>query len=617
MSKMDSFRDRGLDRLQITVGILNILTIGVAWTDYALWRSSPAILGNISGILITSMFIVDSVMTGICAICFSEKGGWNILAKCVMNFMLILSVATLIFMFLSATGQMWCFYAIMGYLFLQALLWCALSAPFRERIISRMSERGKAVLKNLIHTAEQSDSQLFFRILRRIIIIIAKIIMIALFLIAVLLAHALLTGGDNVTGQITGAAASMAAGHIILMLPILFIFLLELFPNLRKRTNVAFLIVPILILPGIFSLPILTRSLMIQRANEQFLEQFGSGWDEMPDNTQGPTLKERHIASQFYWGYSWDRAVSEDQILYNLMENQKYKQGDGFSLYYDARYPKSGYRGLDSIGKNSTVIMLHGGGWNSGDKGEAGHIQNHLAGQGYVVFDVQYRLLDSQYMNSTAEYGIANLFQPAQPREYQEVYGPYSILDMMEDIGDFTHYLASLSPEERFFADLNSTVMIGVSAGGYLAALTSYGYNNTFFNGYFNSSLRIKATALYNPPNDAQYFFYDRHPMYYPYLVNCSPTSCPALYYNLTPSNFIGPDSPPTILFHGLIDKMVPPINSRTLYDSLKAQSRPTILINSRFGGHGFDFAPYNSPTVMYYLERFLNQIIAENNANQ
>lgn len=253
------------------------------------------------------------------------------------------------------------------------------------------------------------------------------------------------------------------------------------------------------------------------------------------------------------------------------------------------------------------VIVIHGGGWNGGDKsGDGQQIADHLASMGFVLFDIQYRLVDSSLLDTKTEFGIENMWGTPTPTTYTNLYGNYSITDMVRDIGEFTRYLGELPAEERHYADLDSVIILGTSAGGYLEGITAFGYSHPFLAGNFSAALTIKAVALINPPCDAEYFFYEGHPMYYPLLIPGTPDELPAMYHYLTPSNLIDENSPPTILFHGTIDKMVPPENSQMMYTQLQAYKRPSVYVKGPFGGHGFDFGAHFAPINMYYLERFL-----------
>src|SRR5437763_3896692 len=59
---------------------------------------------------------------------------------------------------------------------------------------------------------------------------------------------------------------------------------------------------------------------------------------------------------------------------------------DGTALALDV------YRPPAAEGPVSAIIVIHGGGWSTGDKGETPLASERLAAAGYAVFDVQYRL---------------------------------------------------------------------------------------------------------------------------------------------------------------------------------------------------------------------------------
>jgi acetyl esterase/lipase/uncharacterized membrane protein len=502
-------------------------------------------------------------------------------------------------MFLSATGNIFGTFYIEGY-FIVSFMYHILIKVFLFRY-----------KENRIEDKVFSEKRLAF-IIKKLILGIIVFVFIILYIAGYIMIHAQITGGGRITGQITGAGAGLAAGFILLLIiEVTFISLKYLSRRPHKRLFYFILITGIVF--GItFSLPVIYRPIMIDEADRQFQDVFGSTWNDLPQTIKNNFLPTQFIESQFYFGFGWDRFGYDPEERYGIQKNICYANYGDYQLYYDVIYPAEGRAGPDSIGKNTTIIVLHSGGWNDGDKGvDAQQIQRYLAGQGYISFDIQYRLLNASYMNRQAEFGINFGFPPNPPvAPYRNLFGNYSIKDQISDIGDFTYYLAGLSDIERYNANLSSVVIMGVSAGGHLGAIVTYGYNDPWFAGNFSNSLTIKVAVLYNPPNDAEYFFYSGHPMYFPCLINGTPDQVPDLYYHYTPSNLVSIGSPPTILFQGTIDKMVPPSNTQTIYDTLISNGCEAIRIKGYFGGHGFDFGPNFAPITMYYLERFLYNVL-------
>lgn len=120
-------------------------------------------------------------------------------------------------------------------------------------------------------------------------------------------------------------------------------------------------------------------------------------------------------------------------IIYNSPNNRL--------LYLDAYL-------LKSTSKLPAVILLHGGGWTSGDKSMLKPLSQAIAKKGYNCFSIEYRLSDK------AQY-------------------PASINDVLEAI-DFIKENAS-----TFNIDTLKTAILGCSSGGQMASLIGTKYTNS------------------------------------------------------------------------------------------------------------------------------------------
>jgi acetyl esterase/lipase len=602
--------------------LINLVTLPIAILDYYSWRASPIFLSHLTGILITLAFLYNSIYLGIICPRFNTTTKEGIRFSNYGNFLVLCGVGTAVGFYFLAIGFPWGFFMFLTYFFLTFCLQVVLIIFGFNIHRNKIEETGDflfidpkltqpvTIISNLsLPDFLQKICLLgikFFNLLLALLIII-------MYILSGILTHAQITGGDPILGQVTGASAGLTTGFLILALVAITVFTIQYFALNRYPRLVKLLVILGIIMGGVFLLPVVNRPTMIKDADAQFEDTFGTGWANFPTSITSYTLSTPFVGSQFYYGYSWDRLSTPENYYYLNSSNHLFANYSDYQLYYDVKYPKPGYAGPTSIGKNTTIILLHSGGWNGGDKGmDAVQPTIHLASQGYVVFDVQYRLINSSLLDTKAEFGIEGLFQGTKPTQYRNVEGNYSIKDMIHDVGEFTFHLANLSERERFGARLDSVIFMGVSAGGYLASLTTYGYQHPWFAGNFSTALTIKGLILYNAPNDAEFFFYSGHPMYYPYLIRGSPTEIPEVYYYSTPSNFINASSVPTLLFHGTIDKMVPPVNSEQVYTKLREKGVTSIWIKGPFGGHGFDFGPYFSPVATYYVERFLFQILQE-----
>ena len=120
-----------------------------------------------------------------------------------------------------------------------------------------------------------------------------------------------------------------------------------------------------------------------------------------------------------------------------LVDEHVYDVIEGETLTLDL------YRPAFAGGSVPVVVVVHGGGWTSGDKRDLPDLNEYLASRGYVVASVQYRLAPQWPF-------------PAQQRDVS------AAINYVKNLAD-TH---SLDPERL--------ALIGRSSGGQIALLTSY-----------------------------------------------------------------------------------------------------------------------------------------------
>jgi len=113
-------------------------------------------------------------------------------------------------------------------------------------------------------------------------------------------------------------------------------------------------------------------------------------------------------------------------------ENIPYKALSNRSLHLDAF--------INSSPNNPAVILIHGGGWKSGDKSHMKPMAQHIASKGYSCFAIEYRLSDE------AKY-------------------PEGIYDIKQAI----QYIKTNAI--RFHVDTTKVAILGSSSGGQMASL--------------------------------------------------------------------------------------------------------------------------------------------------
>lgn len=186
----------------------------------------------------------------------------------------------------------------------------------------------------------------------------------------------------------------------------------------------------------------------------------------------------------------------------------------------------------------SLVVVIHGGGWATGDKAELNWLLNGLKARGFAVANINYRLT----LNTTDNYKM-----------------------QLDDVDSAINYTLRKSAIHTFNGQ--KLYIAGHSAGGHLSL--SYAYTR-------NSSGRIKAAGSLAGPTDLHNMAYYNFNIYNlilePYLgLPLFPASAEATarYKNCSPFYQAAAAVPATIFFHGELDVVVAPDQSSMLNTKL------------------------------------------------
>jgi len=400
-----------------------------------------------------------------------------------------------------------------------------------------------------------------------------------------------------------GSGLMLSAGSFYVLLGLFPLWLIpkRIYDKQKEKIRYWILNIAGIILILLFLFPLVSMPWTFSNANAQFQEEFGNNW--RTENGEG---NENLIESPFKLStpfFGEENQLAEG-IDYDLKTNIIYKNETEYQLYYNIYYPTPSAN-EEGFGYNKTIIFVHGGGWVGGTKNNSPHLLKYFAAQGYVVFAIDYRLTDINLLDAEAEIGFDIPDMESSDLEYLN--GPYRIPDMMKDIGDFTHHLASLSDEERMYADINDVIFLGQSAGAYLSALVGFGYNHPRFMGNFSQSLNITNLILYYPPIFADHFFYGHKAFHNEFqMIPGTPETNPDDYHYLTPTNLIDENDPPALLLHGTFDDLVPIENSDAVKMEMNNIGLSCIQIKIPFIGHGFTNNPQYHSLELFYLERWL-----------
>jgi acetyl esterase/lipase len=260
----------------------------------------------------------------------------------------------------------------------------------------------------------------------------------------------------------------------------------------------------------------------------------------------------------------------------------------GVTAYRDVPYVSSGHprQQLDLYLPKSgsalpLIVMIHGGGWQGGDKAEM-PVRPALA-DGFAVASINYRL------SQDAKF-------PAQ----------------IEDCKAALRWLRRNAA--RFNIDPDRVGVWGTSAGGHLAALLgTTGATRIFDVGEnLDESSAVQAVADWFGPTDFLQMDAHRLPQGMVHDAPRSPESSliggpiqqnRQAVQRANPIAYITPQAPPFLIAHGDADPLVPHHQSELLEAALRGAGIPVRLYTVKGGGHGFRDARADELRRQFFVE--------------
>ncbi|WP_234824284.1 alpha/beta hydrolase [Bremerella cremea] len=215
-----------------------------------------------------------------------------------------------------------------------------------------------------------------------------------------------------------------------------------------------------------------------------------------------------------------------------------YKEVDGRPLKLYITKPDD-WQKSDS---RPAIVFFHGGGWVGGAPGQFTEHSKHLAKQGMVTVQVEYRLLDRKNND------------------------PPTIC--IEDALDAMRWVRSHA--EELGIDPNRIATAGGSAGGHLAA-----YLGTVDVRQAGVSTKPNAMVLFNP-------VYDNGP------DGWGTQRVKDRYQEFSPAHNISADDPPHLVFLGSQDKLIPVATAENFQQQMQDAGVRSELRIYQGQGHGF-----------------------------
>jgi acetyl esterase/lipase len=278
-----------------------------------------------------------------------------------------------------------------------------------------------------------------------------------------------------------------------------------------------------------------------------------------------PPLQALHVARARHVSLDWKRYLLAGADLKRPRPDQTlvFANIEGHPLSLDV------YRPPASRGPVPAVIVIHGGGWTDGDKGEVPTQTERLAAQGYAIFDVQYRL--------------------APPASWQRAVG---------DIKCAIGWVKQHGREAGVEIDPARVTLLGRSAGGHLALMAAYTDGDPDFPPSCPSGdTRVESVIAFYAPTDMGWAYqHPTNPRVYTSserlraLLGGSPVAAEEAYAKSTVANHITARVPRTLLLHGNQDQFVSPAHPQFVAPRLRAVGVSCDLVIIPYGQHGFDY---------------------------
>ncbi len=229
-----------------------------------------------------------------------------------------------------------------------------------------------------------------------------------------------------------------------------------------------------------------------------------------------------------------------------IQEGLTYHQHDGTQLKGDL------YR-VESSCQQPGVILIHGGGWTKGNRGQMKSIGRKLAKQGFVAFSVSYRLAPNH---------------------------PFPAA--LHDVKHAVRWLRANA--DSYGVNEHQIATFGYSAGAHLAVLAALTGPADGLEGDSSTnaaSSQVQAAVGGGTPTDLTLFSENASTNA---LLGGPKDEYPDLYRLASPVHYVSPEDPPVFLYHGKSDAVVRFKHAEVLTHELKQAGVPVSLFPGRFG---------------------------------
>ncbi len=249
----------------------------------------------------------------------------------------------------------------------------------------------------------------------------------------------------------------------------------------------------------------------------------------------------------------------------DVRRDVQYGTANGKRLLLDAYVPASG------PDRRRAVVMIHGGGWRTGDKASWAEEANRFAARGWVAFSINYRLDEPS----------------AFPAE-------------VDDVQAAVRWVRTNAGEYR--VDPERIAALGESAGGHLTAMLA-----TLGAGALDAGGRIRVGAAWSPPTDLAELARLRGDQWSSPLLGCTPATCPDRLAQASPVTHVDRTDAPLYLVNST-DELVPLSQAQAMAARLKAAGVDHQLDVYPGARHALDFRQDAWAPTIAFLEAHIDR---------
>jgi len=212
------------------------------------------------------------------------------------------------------------------------------------------------------------------------------------------------------------------------------------------------------------------------------------------------------------------------------------------------------YLPANRTNQTKVIILIHGGGWVSGDKEDMGAFRDYILGQlpDIALVNMNYRLSDA-------------------------VNKPYPM-----QINDITSVVDFLKANQEEYVISDDLGMIGSSAGAHLSMLWSYAFDT-------DNQVNMVCSVV-GPTNFTDPAYTDStDPLLQAILNVFGADATPEYFMDSSPYHRVTASAPPTIMFYGGQDPLVPTSQGTDMRDRLEMLGVTHEFNFYPTEGHGWD----------------------------